>query len=196
MKVKSRHSYQTASHTLLVTPPLLRPHRDHAQAAQHGERQKPGRDRADSNTRGAGRGLVRQGVQGKASPLLQSALPPVPPLPNGGSSFSPKKPGSIFINPAPLLELQGLWRGTEVAIKTMMLSANLSGTEKREKMAIMEVRIVMSLLHPSNALDLHNLKRSCLPPSVTGRHQQRAGPSQCRRNLHLQHQAGAMFCTL
>jgi hypothetical protein len=35
---------------------------------------------------------------------------------------------------------KGLWRGTEVAIKTMMLPANMSGTEKREKMAVMEVR--------------------------------------------------------
>ena len=35
---------------------------------------------------------------------------------------------------------RGLWRGTVVAIKTMVLPANMSGQEKREKMAIMEVR--------------------------------------------------------
>lgn len=34
---------------------------------------------------------------------------------------------------------KGLWRGTVVAIKTMILPANMSGAQKREKMAIMEV---------------------------------------------------------
>lgn len=34
---------------------------------------------------------------------------------------------------------KGLWRGTVVAIKTMVLPANMSGQEKREKMAMMEV---------------------------------------------------------
>jgi hypothetical protein len=29
---------------------------------------------------------------------------------------------------------KGLWRGTVVAVKTMLLPANMSGAEKREKM--------------------------------------------------------------
>ena len=35
----------------------------------------------------------------------------------------------------------GLWRGTEVAIKTIVLPARMSGKEKREKMAVMEAAI-------------------------------------------------------
>ncbi|GAX74177.1 hypothetical protein CEUSTIGMA_g1626.t1 [Chlamydomonas eustigma] len=44
---------------------------------------------------------------------------------------------------------KGLWRGTEVAVKTMMLAADLSGAEKREKMAVMEAAISSSLSHPN-----------------------------------------------
>ena len=78
---------------------------------------------------------------------------------------------------------KGLWRGTEVAVKTMMLPANMSGTpvhlclptvppileyslvlstthtashtshcegtEKREKMAVMEAAISSTLAHPN-----------------------------------------------
>ena len=35
----------------------------------------------------------------------------------------------------------GLWRGTEVAIKTIILPTNMSGKEKRERMAVMEAAI-------------------------------------------------------
>ncbi|KXZ47914.1 hypothetical protein GPECTOR_32g527 [Gonium pectorale] len=44
---------------------------------------------------------------------------------------------------------RGLWRGSEVAIKTMVLPANMSGKEKREKMAVMEAAISSSLAHPN-----------------------------------------------
>jgi hypothetical protein len=35
---------------------------------------------------------------------------------------------------------KGLWRGTVVAVKTMVMPANMSGAEKREKMVGMIVR--------------------------------------------------------
>ncbi|WIA08278.1 hypothetical protein OEZ85_007721 [Tetradesmus obliquus] len=44
---------------------------------------------------------------------------------------------------------KGLWRGTVVAVKTMLLPANMSGAEKREKMAVMEAAISSSLSHPN-----------------------------------------------
>mmetsp|Transcript_4672 Transcript_4672/g.14117 ORF Transcript_4672/g.14117 Transcript_4672/m.14117 type:complete len:888 (-) Transcript_4672:1869-4532(-) len=44
---------------------------------------------------------------------------------------------------------KGLWRGTEVAVKTMLLPANMTGAEKREKMAVMEAAISSSLMHPN-----------------------------------------------
>ncbi|GAX79174.1 hypothetical protein CEUSTIGMA_g6614.t1 [Chlamydomonas eustigma] len=44
---------------------------------------------------------------------------------------------------------KGLWRGTEVAIKTIILPANMAGAEKREKMAVMEAAISSSLIHPN-----------------------------------------------
>ena len=43
----------------------------------------------------------------------------------------------------------GLWRGTEVAIKSMILPARMSGAEKREKMAIMEAAISSAMHHPN-----------------------------------------------
>ncbi len=36
-----------------------------------------------------------------------------------------------------LFVIAGTWQGTDVAIKTMILPAAMSGKEKREKMAIM-----------------------------------------------------------
>jgi len=44
---------------------------------------------------------------------------------------------------------KGLWRGTVVAVKTMVLPANMTGQEKREKMAVMEAAISSSLSHPN-----------------------------------------------
>ncbi|KAG2490227.1 hypothetical protein HYH03_011352 [Edaphochlamys debaryana] len=44
---------------------------------------------------------------------------------------------------------RGTWRGVEVAIKTMVLPKNMSGAEKREKMAVMEAAISSSLAHPN-----------------------------------------------
>lgn len=44
---------------------------------------------------------------------------------------------------------RGLWRGTEVAIKSMVLPSKMSGAEKLERMAIMEAAISSSLSHPN-----------------------------------------------
>ncbi|GIL79160.1 hypothetical protein Vretimale_16703 [Volvox reticuliferus] len=44
---------------------------------------------------------------------------------------------------------RGIWRGTVVAVKTMILPANMTGQEKREKMAVMEAAISSSLVHPN-----------------------------------------------
>ncbi|KAI8472387.1 MAG: hypothetical protein J3K34DRAFT_209795 [Monoraphidium minutum] len=44
---------------------------------------------------------------------------------------------------------KGLWRGTVVAIKVMILPSAMSGKERREKMAVMETAISSSLSHPN-----------------------------------------------
>ncbi|KAG2437309.1 hypothetical protein HXX76_005966 [Chlamydomonas incerta] len=44
---------------------------------------------------------------------------------------------------------KGVWRGSTVAVKTMILPANMTGQEKREKMAVMEAAISSSLVHPN-----------------------------------------------
>ncbi|GAX78545.1 hypothetical protein CEUSTIGMA_g5985.t1 [Chlamydomonas eustigma] len=44
---------------------------------------------------------------------------------------------------------RGLWRGSEVAVKTLILPSNMPGSEKREKMAVMEAAISSSLVHPN-----------------------------------------------
>ena len=41
------------------------------------------------------------------------------------------------------------WKGSLVAVKTMLLPAAMSGKERREKMAIMETAISASLSHPN-----------------------------------------------
>ena len=43
----------------------------------------------------------------------------------------------------------GLWRDTQVAVKSIILPANMSGQAKREKMAVMEAAISTSLSHPN-----------------------------------------------
>lgn len=43
----------------------------------------------------------------------------------------------------------GLWRGSTVAVKTMILPARMSGAEKRERMAIMEAAISSTMAHPN-----------------------------------------------
>lgn len=43
----------------------------------------------------------------------------------------------------------GIWRGSLVAIKTMVLPAKMSGAEKRERMAIMEAAISSAMNHPN-----------------------------------------------
>jgi hypothetical protein len=42
-----------------------------------------------------------------------------------------------------------MWRGSTVAIKTMILPAKMSGAEKRERMAIMEAAISSVMNHPN-----------------------------------------------
>ncbi|GBG00256.1 hypothetical protein Rsub_12900 [Raphidocelis subcapitata] len=43
---------------------------------------------------------------------------------------------------------KGVWRGSTVAIKTVVLPARMSGAEKRERMAVMEAAISSSMTHP------------------------------------------------
>jgi hypothetical protein len=42
-----------------------------------------------------------------------------------------------------------MWRGSTVAIKTMILPAKMSGAEKRERMAIMEAAVSSVMNHPN-----------------------------------------------
>ena len=44
---------------------------------------------------------------------------------------------------------RGIWKGEPVAVKTMVLPNNISGLEKRERMAIMEAAISTALAHPN-----------------------------------------------
>ncbi len=44
---------------------------------------------------------------------------------------------------------KGLWRGTTVAVKSLVLPSNMSGAQKRERMAFMEAAISSSLSHPN-----------------------------------------------
>ncbi|KAI8475398.1 MAG: kinase-like domain-containing protein [Monoraphidium minutum] len=44
---------------------------------------------------------------------------------------------------------RGLWHGTVVAVKTMILPAHMSGALKRERMAIMEAAISSAMTHPN-----------------------------------------------
>ena len=44
---------------------------------------------------------------------------------------------------------RGLWRGSVVAVKSMVLPANMSSAEKRGRMAIMEAAISSSMAHPN-----------------------------------------------
>ncbi|GAX73029.1 hypothetical protein CEUSTIGMA_g481.t1 [Chlamydomonas eustigma] len=44
---------------------------------------------------------------------------------------------------------KGLWRGTSVAVKLLVLPTKMNGFEKRERMAIMEAAISTSLSHPN-----------------------------------------------
>jgi hypothetical protein len=48
-----------------------------------------------------------------------------------------------------LLLPAGMWRGSTVAIKSMILPAKMSGAEKRERMAIMEAAISSVMNHPN-----------------------------------------------
>ncbi|GAX83628.1 hypothetical protein CEUSTIGMA_g11052.t1 [Chlamydomonas eustigma] len=44
---------------------------------------------------------------------------------------------------------KGIWRGREVAVKTMVLPTNMSSKESRERMALMEAAISTTLSHPN-----------------------------------------------
>ncbi|KIY99809.1 Serine/threonine-protein kinase PAK 7 [Monoraphidium neglectum] len=68
-------------------------------------------------------------------------------------------PPDAAVNDLRLLELlgegafgkvyRGLWRGSTVAVKSMVLPANMSGAQKRERMAIMEAAISSAMKHPN-----------------------------------------------
>jgi hypothetical protein len=44
---------------------------------------------------------------------------------------------------------KGVWRGTTVAVKSLVLPSNMSGAQRRERMAFMEAAISSSLSHPN-----------------------------------------------
>jgi len=50
---------------------------------------------------------------------------------------------------------RGNWRGTDVAVKIIMLPGNMSGREKREKMIVWEAAISSSLVHPNVCQTYH-----------------------------------------
>jgi len=50
---------------------------------------------------------------------------------------------------------RGQWRGTDVAVKIIMLPGNMSGREKREKMVVWEAAISSSLIHPNICQTYH-----------------------------------------
>ena len=52
----------------------------------------------------------------------------------------PKQFGKVY---------RGLWRGRAVAVKSMLLPTKMNGSEKRERMAVMEAAISSSLQHPN-----------------------------------------------
>jgi hypothetical protein len=62
----------------------------------------------------------------EAPPCRPPARPPPPPTP------APASTPQVY---------KGLWKGTIVAIKSVVLPANMSGAEKREKMAVMEAAV-------------------------------------------------------
>ncbi|GIL61309.1 hypothetical protein Vafri_15698 [Volvox africanus] len=65
---------------------------------------------------------------------------------------------------------KGLWRGTVVAVKTMILPANMTGQEKREKMAVMEAAISSSLVHPNIVTTYTYFIRPYHEPGLSGMH--------------------------
>ena len=56
------------------------------------------------------------------------------------TTTSPPHSGKVY---------KAIWRGTTVAVKTMILPATMSGAEKRERMAIMEAAISSAMAHPN-----------------------------------------------
>jgi len=70
---------------------------------------------------------------------------------------------------------KGLWKGSVVAVKTMLLPANMSGAEKREKMAVMEAAISSALSHPNilqtftyDIRAVHDTQQPAAPPPAEG----------------------------
>jgi len=66
-----------------------------------------------------------------------------------------------------LTRVAGYWKGTLVAVKTMMFPAAMSGKEKREKMAIMETAISASLSHP-NIVQVRGMRHGCVAVYMYG----------------------------
>ncbi len=67
------------------------------------------------------------GLRATHSPLPRSQAP----APREAAPASPKRPPAWM---ARTQVYKGLWRGMRVAVKTLVLPANMSGAEKREKM--------------------------------------------------------------
>jgi hypothetical protein len=69
----------------------------------------------------------------------------------------------------------GYWKGTLVAVKTMVFPAAMSGKEKREKMAIMETAISASLSHPNIVQMYTYYLRPVMIGDVSLKHQTEVG---------------------
>ena len=61
-------------------------------------------------------------------------------IPSSTLQSHPKQFGKVY---------RGLWRGRAVAVKSMLLPTKMNGSEKRERMAVMEAAISSSLQHPN-----------------------------------------------
>ncbi|KAG2438991.1 hypothetical protein HYH02_010782 [Chlamydomonas schloesseri] len=78
---------------------------------------------------------------------------------------------------------RGLWRGTVVAVKTMILPANMTGQEKREKMAVMEAAISSSLVHPNIVTTYTYFIRPYHEPEHEGIQNMQIGPGPGQTTL-------------
>lgn len=63
---------------------------------------------------------------------------------------------------------KGLWRGSVVAVKVMVMPARMSGSEKRERMAVMETAISSAMQHPNIVQTYtYTIKRSTVTSDAT-----------------------------
>ncbi|KAF5833120.1 kinase-like domain-containing protein [Dunaliella salina] len=79
---------------------------------------------------------------------------------------------------------RGQWRGTDVAVKIIMLPSNMSGREKREKMVVWEAAISSSLIHPNICQTYHYRIKPVKESSRPGLGMDHSGSAVALRNLN------------